>query len=85
MAGLGWLEGFISRHLQLHIRKPQPLSYCRALCSNKKTMGEFFCRAGVIYGCLNLILKPMLVYNVDKTGLSLCGTQLSEVVASSSA
>ena len=81
MAGQGWFEGFKSRHPQLRIRKPQPLSYCRALCSNKETIEEFFAKLGSIYGRLNLILKPMLVYNVDETGL--CGTQPLESCGSS--
>ena len=32
-AGRGWYEGFKSRHPYLTLRRPQPLSYCRALCS----------------------------------------------------
>ena len=79
MAGRGWFEGFKSRHPQLRIRKPQPLSYCRALCSNKETIEEFFAKLGSIYGRLNLILKPMLVYNVDETGLSVVHSPLKVV------
>ena len=33
-AGRGWYEGFKARHPNLTLRTPQPLSYCRALCSN---------------------------------------------------
>ena len=56
--GLG-LDGF-----------PQPLSYCRALCSDPETIKDFFGKLGSIYGKLNLISKPMQVYNLDKTGVS---------------
>ena len=58
-AGRAWLDGF-----------PQPLSYCRALCSDPETIKDFFGKLGSIYGKLNLISKPMQVYNLDKTGVS---------------
>ena len=46
MAGRGWFEGFKARHPTLTIRTPQPLSYSRALCSNKSTIEDFFCQIG---------------------------------------
>ena len=46
MAGRGWFEGFKARHPSLTIRNPQPLSYSRALCSNKSTIEDFFCQIG---------------------------------------
>ncbi len=49
------------------IRSPQPLSYCRALCSNKETFKDFFARARTI----NLIAKPMQIYNCDETGVTI--------------
>ena len=69
-AGRGWFDGFMSRHPKLTIRKPQPLSYCRALCSNKDTIEEFFGKLGSLYGRLNLIAKPMHIFNADETGVS---------------
>ena len=42
MAGRGWFEGFKARHPTLTIQTPQPLSYSRALCSNKSTIEGFF-------------------------------------------
>ena len=58
-AGRAWFEGFMRCHPKLTIRSPQPLSYCRALCSNKDTITDFFSKLGSIYGRLNLISKPM--------------------------
>ena len=69
-AGRGWFEGFRARHPTLTIRTPQPLSYCRARCANMDTINDFFGKLGAIYGRLNLISKPMQVYNADETGVS---------------
>ena len=69
-AGRAWFEGFRRRHPKLSLRSPQPLSYCRALCSNQETIDEFFGKLGALYGRLNLISKPMLIFNADETGIS---------------
>ena len=69
-AGRAWFEGFQRRHPNLMLRKPQPLSYCRAASSNQETIEDFFGKLGAIYGRLNLISKPMYIYNVDETGIS---------------
>ena len=69
-AGRGWFEGFMSRRQNLTLRKPQPLSYCKALCANKETIDDFFGKFGGLYGRLNLISKPMNIYNADETGVS---------------
>lgn len=70
-AGRGWFEGFRARHPKLAIRTPQPLSYCRALCSNKETIDNFFGKLGAIYGRLNLLSKPAQIFNADETGVSI--------------
>ena len=48
--GRAWFEGFQRRHPNLTLRKPQPLSYCRAASSNQETIDDFFGKLGVIYG-----------------------------------
>ena len=70
-AGRAWFDGFRRRHPKLTIRSPQPLSYCRALCSNPETINDFFGKLGAIYGKLNLISKPMLVFNLDETNVTI--------------
>lgn len=70
-AGRAWFEGFKARHPNLTVRMPQPLSYCRALCSNKETISDFFGKLGALYGKLNLMAKPMQVYNADETGVTI--------------
>ena len=70
-AGRSWYEGFRKRHPNLTIRQPQPLSYCRALSARKDVISYFFGKLGSIYGKLNLLLKPMQVFNTDETGVSI--------------
>ena len=70
-AGRGWFDGFRARHPQLTIRLPQPLSHCRALCSNRETIDHFFGKLGALYGRPNLIAKPMQIFNADETGVSI--------------
>ena len=71
MAGRGWYEGFLSRHPYLRLRSSQPLSRCRAICSNKAVIADFFSKLGVMCGRLNLFTKPMQIYNADETGVNI--------------
>ena len=70
MAGRGWLEAFRRRHPEISFRTPQALSYSRAAGASKPAVDDFFAKLGGLYGRLNLINKPMQVYNVDETGIS---------------
>ena len=71
-AGRGWYEGFtMLRHPNLTLRSPQPLSYCRALCSNPTIISDFFAKLGGIYGRLNLLSKPMQIFNADESGIAI--------------
>ena len=70
-AGRAWFEGFRRRHPQLSLRTPQPLSYCRAVSANQSAVNDFFGKLGSLFGQLNLISKPMLIYNCDETGISI--------------
>jgi hypothetical protein len=69
-AGRGWYDGFIARH-NLKLYTAQPLSYARALCSSKEVVDDFFAKLGAVYGRLNLISKPMNIFNVDETGIGI--------------
>ena len=66
-----WMDGFLRCHPRLTIHSPQPLSYCRGLRANMDIINDFFGKLGSIYGKLNLISKPMQVYNCDETGVSI--------------
>ena len=70
VAGRAWFDGFMKRHPKLTIRTPQPLSYNRAMCANKETVSDFFAKLGGVYGRLNLLSKPMQIFNIDETGVS---------------
>lgn len=71
MAGRNWFDGFRSRHPSLTLRSTQPLSYCRAVSANKETIRDFFGKLGAICARLNLLSKPMQIFNVDETGISI--------------
>ena len=70
-AGRGWFDGFKARHPQLSFRTPQALSYSRAVSANETVIADFFAKLGAIYGRLNLVSKPMQIFNADKTGVSI--------------
>ena len=70
-AGRSWFDGFKHRHPQLTIRTPLPLSYSRAVSANVDTVNDFFEKVGSIYGRLNLISKPMCIFNCDETGVTI--------------
>ena len=66
-AGRAWFEGFMSRNPQLSIRQAQSLSVARATSANKETISDLFGKLGALFAKLNIISKPMLVYNVGIT------------------
>ena len=48
--GRAWFNGFRRWHPKLTLHSSQPLSYCRALCSNQETIDDFFGKLGALYG-----------------------------------
>ena len=70
-AGRKWFDNFLSRQPTLTLRSPQSLSYARAKATNPKILEDFFAKLGSIYARLNLLTKPMQVYNVDETGINI--------------
>ena len=52
-AGRTWFNRVIKCHPNLTIKSLQPLSYCRALCSNHDILSDFYGKFSVLYGCLN--------------------------------
>ena len=70
-AGRSWFDGFRSRHPKLTIRSTQSLSHSRAYSANKETITDFFAKLGGICAKLNLLAKPMQIFNMDETGISI--------------
>ena len=46
-------------------------SHARARCSSDEGVGDFFEKLGGIYARLNLLLKPMQIYNLDETCINI--------------
>ena len=68
MAGPDWLQGFLSRHPQLSIRKPEPTNIARAVGFNKEHVEHFF---KIFQSILTShSYSPIRVWNMDKTGIS---------------
>lgn len=70
-AGRKWFAVFQSHHPNLTLCKPESLSYVRAKAVNPVTIEDFFAKLGALYTRLNLLSKPMQVYNVDESGLNI--------------
>ena len=68
MAGPDWLQGFLSRHPQLSIRKPQPTNIARAVGFNKEQVEHFF---KIFQSILTShSYSPIRVWNMDETEIS---------------
>ena len=64
-----WWEGFMRRYPRLSLKKSQPLSVARARAGTDEVIKTFEKLGGV--SCrLNLLSKPMLVFNCDETGIT---------------
>ncbi|KAJ8728916.1 hypothetical protein PYW07_006612 [Mythimna separata] len=62
-AGKDWLAGFLQRHPDLSIRKPEAISTNRILGFNKTDITLFF-------NNLEKLMEPQMIYNVDETGIT---------------
>ena len=47
-AGRDWYEGFLRRHPQLSLRKPEALSYARAKNANAKVVEDFYAKFAAV-------------------------------------
>lgn len=79
MAGLDWLKGFLRRHPDLSIRKPEATSAARAMGFNKVAVGNFYQLLGEIYDKYKL--TPDKIYNCDETGISIVSKTKSKIIA----
>ncbi|CAB3236996.1 unnamed protein product [Arctia plantaginis] len=67
-AGKDWLAGFLQRHPDLSIRKPEAISINRILGFNKTEITLFFNNLEKLMVQHNF--EPQMIYNVDETGIT---------------
>ena len=68
LAGLEWFRGFMKRHPELSLRKPEPTSAARAAGFNKHAVNSFYELLDDIYNSNNF--EASRIYNMDETGVS---------------
>jgi hypothetical protein len=78
-AGKDWFQGFLNRHPELSIRKPESTSAARAAGFNREVVDQFFNFLSNIYDEHHL--TPDRIYNCDETGVSVVPKTKSKIVA----
>lgn len=79
IAGVDWLKGFMKRHQDLSIRKPEATSAARAMGFNKVAVNKFYSLLGEVYDKYNLTSDR--IYNCDETGISCVSKTKSKIIA----
>ena len=69
-AGRAWFDGFRSRHPRLTLHSTQGLSRARASSANHEVISDFFGKLASLSARLNVLMKPMNVFNMDETGVT---------------
>ncbi|CAH2086648.1 unnamed protein product [Euphydryas editha] len=78
-AGREWINGFLKRHPELSIRKPENTSAARASAFNKVAVEKFFNFLGNVYD--EHQLTPDRIYNCDEMGISVVPKTNSKIIA----
>jgi len=68
IASEDWLKGFMNRHKDLAVRKPESTSLSRATSFNKTNVNAFFEKLTSVYNKYNF--SPHMIFNADETGCS---------------
>lgn len=63
-----WLRGFMSRHKNLTLRKPESTSLSRATSFNKTNVSIFYEKLTNVFKKFNF--PPHMIFNTDETGCS---------------
>ncbi|CAK9832694.1 hypothetical protein ANTRET_LOCUS9486, partial [Anthophora retusa] len=79
MAGRDWLNGFLKRHKDLSIRKPEATSAARASGFNKVAVQAFFKLIGEVYDKHHL--TPDRIFNSDETEISTVSKNKGKIIA----
>ncbi|XP_072395378.1 uncharacterized protein [Diabrotica undecimpunctata] len=78
-AGLDWVKGFLNRHPNLSLRKPEATSSARAMGFNKVAVKQFFDLLSNILDTHQLTGDR--IYNCDETGLTVNPKGHSKVIS----
>nr|XP_023013986.1 uncharacterized protein LOC111503809 [Leptinotarsa decemlineata] len=68
MASKKWIYGFLHRHQNIALRKPEATSYARAIGFNENAVQSFFNNLDNIY--TKYKVTPDRIWNVDETGVT---------------
>ncbi|XP_043234050.1 MFS-type transporter clz9-like [Amphibalanus amphitrite] len=78
IAGMDWLQGFLSRHKDLALRTPEATSAARAKGFNKQMVSKFF---DILEKVSKNVKGPHAVYNVDETGITTVQSKPNRIFA----
>lgn len=79
MAGKGWMQGFLRRHPELSIRKPEATSGMRARGFNEVAVSKFFTLLEELVEKYHFTAQQ--IYNVDETGITVVPKSASKIIA----
>jgi hypothetical protein len=69
--GKDWVSGFLFRHTEISLRKPQALSTCRARMLNQTVTDHFYSDLQKLLNDIGLTDQPMKIWNIDETSVPL--------------
>lgn len=81
LAGRDWVYGFLARHPNLSLRKPEGISVARAIGFNKGQIDLFFTNLHDINVQHDMQTKPTRTYNMDESGLNTVPNRLPKIIS----